>query len=279
MPSSPFAARPLDPADLPQAMALAAGAGAHGVYVRNLLSGEDRGGDDGELLGFYGKAGLLGLASFGSRGNLVLVEAELLDPGAVAEALRKSAWTWRIVLARRAVVDALAACESVPPLLLRNQIYYAMRPEEARRELVRDDVRRATPRDLRALVQAALELNRVDLNVDPTRVHRGWLEESLRRRIRRGRIWTIGPPGRPVAKLDVGSQGTAGMVLEGVFTVPEARGRGLAASLVATVAHRRALSRCRLVCLHVGAGNTPARKAYERAGMRVAGECGIMLRG
>lgn len=274
-----FAARPLDPADLAEAASLAARAGAHGVYVRNLLSGEDRGGDDGELLGFYGEAGLVGVASFGSRGNLVIVEAEPLDPAAVADAVLRSSWTWRIVLARRAVVDALAARETVPPLLLREQMYYAMRPEEAVRGLVRDDVRPATRRDLRALVDAALELNRVDLNVDPSRVHRGWLEESIRRRIRMGRVWAIGPPGRPLAKLDVGSEGSAGMVLEGVFTVREARRRGLASSLVATVAHRRARSRCEIVCLHVAAENAAARRAYERAGMRVAGSCGIMLRG
>ena len=88
----------------------------------------------------------------------------------------------------------------------------------------------------------------------------------------------IGPVGRPVCKLDLGSQGAAGVVLEGVFTVREARGAGLAAGIVATVGHDegRALPQ---ISLHVGSDNEPARRAYERAGLVALDRCMLLLRG
>ena len=47
--------------------------------------------------------------------------------------------------------------------------------------------------------------------------------------------------GRVLCKLDLGSHGPGGLVVEGVFTFPEARGRGLATGLVATVVARDSL--------------------------------------
>jgi predicted GNAT family acetyltransferase len=77
-------------------------------------------------------------------------------------------------------------------------------------------------------------------------------------------------------KLDLGSRGPGGCVVEGVFTMPQWRGRGLAAGLVASVAAQRPES---LVCLHVGVANFAARAAYERAGMSEQGRCRLLLLG
>ena len=83
--------------------------------------------------------------------------------------------------------------------------------------------------------------------------------------------------GRPYAKVDVGSQGPAGVVLEGVYTWRNFRGQGHATRMV-----KACLAQCRdapCIGLHVAAANTAARRAYERAGMVEAGECVLMLRG
>lgn len=274
-----FQARPLLPWDRDAALVLASSAGVHGVYVTNHLQAPDSAGTDAaEVLALWGQEQLVGLCWFGGRGNLVVIEREPLPPDAVADAIGKCLWSWRIVLGRPAVVKALAMREAVRPLVHREQVYYAAAPDDMPAALVRDDIRRAERADLGALVDAALRLNESDLQVEARRVNRAWLKEALLGRILEGSTHVLGPVGRPLSKLDIGSQGAAGLVLEGVFTFAEARGQGLAAGLVATIGREvgRGLP---TVCLHVAATNASARAAYERAGMREAARCNLLLRG
>ena len=274
-----FVARPLTTADRAPARALAAAVGVHGVYVGNYLSRAfSRGAsafDRGEVVALCGEDGLLGIAYFGGRGNLVLIQREALDGAAVAEAVRGAGFGWRIALGPDASLRALAEGEPRPPTLHRRQVYYAVRPQDVPAALMRADVRRAERRDHALLLESALDLNASDLHIDSARVHRPWLRDAIRRRVQAGQTFVLGEPGRLVAKLDVGSDGPFGLVVEGVYTLAEQRGRGLATGLVATVARRAAAP---LVCLHVAEGNAPARRAYERAGMRQAGECALVLR-
>jgi hypothetical protein len=137
----------------------------------------------------------------------------------------------------------------------------------------RGDVRRAQRADRDRLMQATLLLNQSDLNVDPARVDRRWLRDTIDERIADGTTMVIGPPGAVECKLDLGSDGPGGLVVEGVFTFPEHRGRGLATALVAAV-----LAAARgAVCLHVGERNLPARRAYAAAGMVETARCTLLL--
>ena len=108
---------------------------------------------------------------------------------------------------------------------------------------------------------------------DQARVDRRWLRDTIDERIAGGLTRALGPVGGLRSKLDFGSDGPGGLVLEGVFTFPEYRGAGLASRLVATCLHRAPAT----VCLHVGMHNAPARAAYERAGMTLAGRCRLLL--
>ena len=81
-----------------------------------------------------------------------------------------------------------------------------------------------------------------------------------------------------VESLDIGSKGPAGVVIEGVYTWPELRSRGLASALVAAVA-KEVLADFPLVCLHVAESNAPARRSYEKCGMVEVDACQLMLRG
>ena len=278
MPSSAaFSARLLDPVFGSQAIALTQQIGVPGIYVQNhLLARPDLGGD-AEILALHGQEDLLGLVYCGDRGNLIVLTHEGLDPEALASAVLDSGFRWRIVLGPHPVVEALRRRGATPPLVHRTQIYYRVEPGAVRLDRVRDDVRPAQRQDIQALVAATIDLNETDLGVEAWRVSKGWVKKNVKLRIRERTTLVIGPAGAPEAKLDIGSKGPAGLILEGVYTLSASRRQGHAAALVATVAHR-AGEECPIVCLHVAADNHAARKAYENAGMREAGRCGLLLR-
>lgn len=277
----PAAARAPTSADRAEIRALAAQVGAHGVYVGNDLARDanaralsSRG------IAFFGRDAVLGFAWFGTRGNLIVLAApdRRLDAQAVARAVDGATFEWRIALGPEPVLAALAALGRTPPLLLRRQLYYTA---DAAAVLARSpdaDVRPARPADLDSLVQATLELNRVDLKLDPSLVSRRWVRQSASERVRSETTFVIGPEGSPYAKLDVGSQGAAGVVVEGVFTVPAHRGTGCASRLVHAVCHQKLAQGRQVVCLHVAESNLPARRCYEKAGMHAAQTVGLLLR-
>ena len=254
------------------ANALAVAAGVHGIYVQNALA---EGLHDG--LVFRRDDEDCGLAWFGPRGNLVLVADERLlgYEQEIADLLRASRWPWRILLGPAAIVDMLSVDQLRPPLAHRNQIYYVGAAEDAPAGLVRDDMRLHDADDRERLARATLALNASDLNIAPARVDRRWLYRMIDDRIHDGTTRVLGPRGGLWCKLDYGSDGPGGAILEGVFTFPDRRGRGLGVELVATCMAQASLP----VSLHVAEHNRAARSAYERAGMHVAGQCSLLLLG
>lgn len=269
----PFAARPLDPIDVPAAVDLANQAGAQGVYISNVLTDTPL---EGQILGLHGLDDLLGLVYFGPRGNLLVLQRELLDPARLARAILDSLWQWRIALGPAALIAELVALGKLRAIVNRPQIYYGVTADQLV-EVPPADVRPAERKDLKPLMEASLHLNETDLRVDPWRVDRDWLRRNTRSRIKDGTTFVLGPVGRPVTKLDVGSCGPAGVVIEGVYTWPRDRGHGHATALVTGVA-ASVLRDHPLVCLHVAADNTSARRAYEKCGMIELATCQLLLR-
>ncbi|MFT4513592.1 MAG: GNAT superfamily N-acetyltransferase [Planctomycetota bacterium] len=249
---------------------LAVAAGLHGVYVQNALA---EGLHDGLVFILDGIE--CGMAWFGPRGNLVLLTDERLHglDQQIAEHIRASRWAWRIILGPQDVVDTLATGLARPPLAHRDQIYYVGGSEDAKRALVRDDMRAPVGEDRERLARATLALNASDLNIAPARVDRRWLYRMIDERIEDGSTRVLGPIGGLWSKLDYGTDGPGGAVLEGVFTFPDRRGRGLGAELVATCMAEAIMP----LSLHVADHNRSARSAYERAGMREAGSCRLLL--
>jgi GNAT superfamily N-acetyltransferase len=253
------------------AIVLATAAAAHGVYVRNALAiGEG----DGFVVAADGRDSAL--VWIGPRGNLVIVaeggRLDALAPRVADEIVRRNR-PWRIAMGPPAVVDLLRERLPVAPLACRDQVYYEGDRASAAVARVRDDVRVPQRADRDRLVQATLALNASDLNVDPARVDRRWLRDTIDERIANGTTRVIGPLGGVRCKLDFGSTGPGGTVIEGVFTFPDARGLGFATGLVATCLAEADGP----VCLHVGAHNDPARRAYEAAGMHRTGSCRLLL--
>ena len=251
---------------------LAAGAGAHGVYVQNALAA---GGADGLVFEVDGAPAAA--AWFGVRGNLVIVSGPGIAgyEAEVAAQVVRSRWSWRIALGDAAVVDSIGEQVGRSALAHRDQVYYVGVPGDVTATLVRDDVREPERGDRARLARATLALNASDLNIAPERVDRRWLYNTIDERTREGSTRVLGPVGELWTKLDFGSEGPAGVVVEGVFTFPEVRGRGLGAELVASYM----AGATGKTSLHVAEHNTAARRCYERAGMREAGRCRLLLLG
>ncbi|MBL8749068.1 MAG: GNAT family N-acetyltransferase [Planctomycetes bacterium] len=269
----PFTTRPLHLDDR-AAETMARRSGSHGVYVRNALAA-----GEGEGVWVREAERERVLCWFGPRGNLVVLddgaELDAAVTTAVVEAIGVARMPWRIVMGPTPVVDELRGRVAGKPLVHRDQVYYAGTAVDAAGPDGSVAVRTAERADRDRLVQATLQLNHADLSIDPAHVDRRWLRDTIDERIAEGSTRVVGPPGSPYCKLDFGSDGPGGAVIEGVFTFPEHRGRGLATALVAACL-RAAPGH---VCLHVGRHNAPARAAYERAGMRVAGGCRLLLLG
>ena len=194
------------------ALRLAEQGGVHGMYVRNALL-------RGEVNGFvFGADGAdAGVCWFGPRGNLVVVapdwrgDAATTDEAgqAVAERIQRSRLSWRIAMGPRGIIDGLRTRCTGRPLVHRNQVYYFGDAESVNRELVRDDMRAATAEDRDRIVQATLQLNHVDLAIEPGRVDRRWLYSTVDERIAEGTTRVLGPAGDVHCKLDFGSIGSA----------------------------------------------------------------------
>lgn len=261
--------------DDPGPIAMAIAAGVHGVYVHNALAA-----GEGDGFVVHDGGADVGLGWFGPRGNLVILGDEAAEWRSAAvrtcvDAILDQGVPWRLAMGPTPVIEALRERVPAPALLCRDQIYYVGHAGTAARDLVRAEMRQAQRGDRDRLVQATLLLNASDLNIDPARVDRRWLRDTIDERIAEGSTRVLGPVGAPACKLDIGSEGPGGSVLEGVFTFPEERGKGLAAAIVASclAAARGAVS------LHVGQHNRPARSAYERAGMHEQGRCRLLLLG
>lgn len=253
-------------------VSLAKAAGVSGVYVHNALA---EGLYDGLIYSVDGEP--CGVVWFGPRGNLIVISDDRLrgHESVLRREIQTQGWPWRIAMGARSVIDLLA--EGLPrrPLAHRDQVYYCGDASDAPAPLVRDDLRLPVAEDRERLARATLALNASDLNIAPSRVDRTWLYNTIDERIRDGSCRVLGPPGGLWSKLDYGSVGPGGPVLEGVFTFPERRGRGLGAELVATCLAQSDLP----VCLHVGEDNRTARSVYERAGMVAVGTCRLLLQG
>ena len=98
-------------------------------------------------------------------------------------------------------------------------------------------------------------------------VDREAVKIALRANLGKQRIFMAREGDRAVAKAGTNALGLAWVQLGGVFTEPEWRGRGIAASLVSHIANLETEAGKR-IALFVKLTNEPARRAYDRAGFK-----------
>lgn len=138
--------------------------------------------------------------------------------------------------------------------------------------------RAMTEADLNAYLPAAVAMFREELDLPPLAPR---IADEYRRRvaglIRARRAYgVIDEHGDVVFKADIGSVSRRTCQLQGVWTRPDLRRRGLATAALAAVL-ARGLELAPSVSLYVNDFNEPARRLYDRIGMRPVGSFTTVL--
>ncbi|HZS03299.1 MAG TPA: GNAT family N-acetyltransferase [Blastocatellia bacterium] len=137
--------------------------------------------------------------------------------------------------------------------------------ERAELPLKRLQLRRANPEQLEALMDAHAEMFIESSGVDPRLTDPEGFRRRSAERIERKRTWVKLEDGRVVFKVEVVSETDEAVYIEGVWTHPDCRGRGIATSCLNEITHRL-LKKKKAVCLTIEPEEEAARHVYERVG-------------
>lgn len=146
-------------------------------------------------------------------------------------------------------------------------------------------VRPAKAHELDLVLPASVAMFTEEVGYDPTRTG-GAYAARVGELVRAGRTyirteplepdWADGPQ-RVVFKADVGALALGVAQIQGVWVVPDRRGRGLATAGMAAVVRHVRRTFAPMVSLYVNDFNHAAIAAYERIGMRKVGEYATVL--
>jgi RimJ/RimL family protein N-acetyltransferase len=173
---------------------------------------------------------------------------------------------WRALarVGRRALLDRLENAYAVVP----GEVRLAEPPAGA-------VVRRARPSDLDALVEAARASLREERRPDPFEGDPAGFRRWVAGRLVRATVVEWEGMLRFVGYADV--QRTEGWLLQGVYTWPEVRRRGIAAAGVSELCRRAFRAGASHVQLAVVEGNVAAERLYDRLGFRRFGRLRTIL--
>ena len=135
---------------------------------------------------------------------------------------------------------------------------------------VPEGFRRATPEDVPWLLEAHAAMCREDLGRDLVARDPVAYERYFRELARLGRVFVVEREGRPVHKLEIPLVAGGAWLIEGVYTIPAARRRGIAREAVAHVTSLVGRTGG-IPCLHVNRDNEGALTLYRDLGYEVRG--------
>jgi GNAT superfamily N-acetyltransferase len=162
------------------------------------------------------------------------------------------------------------------PFLDREQYYYVLTPDMlVEQEQV--SLRPAELDDVESVTLAQAAMTEEDLSVPRNHIDYARLREISRRRISSGKVWLVSEGQRLLFKTEESARSEDGVLIGGVFTDPECRGRGLARRGIGTWARILFDRDLTLLALHVNRDNLPAIRAYERVGFRRHTSLRLML--
>lgn len=223
-----------------------------------------------EFYGFERAGRLEGVASF-ARDVALYGSAEAMRAlGALA--LRRRPLPRRIISPKPEVDAFWEVFQQVnlPVHFDRRQTLYRLFPEDLR-EFYYPELKKATLTELDALVESGAAMNIEELGIDPLRTEAEIYRARIRSLVERGRIYRVLDQRGVVFQTAVHSQTPLSAQIAGVYTRPDARGKGIATRALAEVCRDR-LRESASCCLFVNDFNTPARRVYEKIGFQEIGE-------
>jgi uncharacterized protein len=137
-------------------------------------------------------------------------------------------------------------------------------------------VRHATPADLDQLVLAAAAMHREELGIDPMIVDSSWWRARMATLVHRGWSWVWTERGEVVFKAELSALAPGVAQLQGVFTAPDHRRRGIAALSLAAIC-RELFAQVAICSLYVNQGNDAALSLYRRLGFQPRGEYATVI--
>jgi ribosomal protein S18 acetylase RimI-like enzyme len=175
----------------------------------------------------------------------------------------------------RAVREAFAHHGALP-FLDREQLYYVLTPDAL---AVREPIalRPARDADTECVTLAQAAMTEEDLLVSRSHIDLDRLRDISARRIVAGKVWVLMDGATLLFKAEESARTEDGLLIGGVFTDPQHRGRGLATRGIAAWARHLFGEGLSLVALHVNRDNLPAVRAYEKVGFRRHSTLRLML--
>jgi ribosomal protein S18 acetylase RimI-like enzyme len=137
-------------------------------------------------------------------------------------------------------------------------------------------VRRAQPGDLDLLVVAAAAMHREEMGIDPLAIDPAGWRARMAVLIARGWSWVWIEGGEVLFKAELSAWTAEVVQVQGVYTAPSARGRGIATAGLAAVceALHAEVPTCSLYVNHF---NVAALRVYTRLGFETVGEFATII--
>ena len=132
------------------------------------------------------------------------------------------------------------------------------------------DLRRASKSDLDRVAQVHALMALEESGIDPMEVDPVGFRDRCLRRIEQGRVWVWTENGHVIFKADVISETPDVIYLEGIYTDPVHRGKGIGTRCLSQLS-RDLLSRTRSICLLANEKNHASHEMYRKCRYRLKG--------
>jgi hypothetical protein len=199
---------------------------------------------------------------------------EARDLVALADSLRARVHLIQLIVGPRDQVaglqDRLGPRLRQPRLIRAEQPHYAIDDRASICAQPEAPMRQATISDYDQVVAAGAAMHLEEVGFDPMRSDPVGFRQRVLTMIRRGWVHIWIEDGQLIFKAECAAVTAEAIQIQGVWTRPEMRGRGLATRGMATLC-RQLLADAQAVTLFVNDFNTSAIRVYERVGFRRVG--------
>jgi len=196
------------------------------------------------------------------------------DLAALADSLRARVHLIQLIVGPRDQVAGLQAQLGPrlrrPRLVRAEQPHYAIEDPAAIRTQLAAPIRQATLADYDQVLIAGAAMHLEEVGFDPMRSDPVGFRQRVLTMIRRGWVHIWVEDGQLIFKAECAAVTPEAIQIQGVWTTPRMRGRGLATRGMATLCGQL-LTDAQAVTLFVNDFNTSAIRVYERVGFRRVG--------